>query len=130
MKERQQILLDEIKQISQQYQQQVPGRRKAWPNAIKQRVIALKDLGLSFKAISEQTGLPYFTVLGWRETRGTFRQVSPSQEIVTATVTVPTCPLIPATVIPTATVTVATPEGYRIEGLSISQLIELLRGMG
>ena len=117
MEERQQ-LLQEIIEISAQYRSEVPGRRKTWPKAIRQRVLSLKDLGLSFKAISDQTGIPYYTVLNWRSQAGKFKQV--------ATVTVPT-PILKS--LPTsvaAKVTVTTPQGYRIEGLGLSDLILFL----
>jgi hypothetical protein len=135
----QEALLEEIRQIVAQYQAEVPGGRKAWPNAIKQRVARLKELGLSFKAISDQTGLPYFTVLGWRgsvqktSAAGKFHQVSPDGAYTAATVAVATLsegPVAPrarvAVATGTATVAVATPSGFRIEGLSLAQAIDVL----
>jgi hypothetical protein len=145
-------LLEELRQIVAQYQAEIPGGRKAWPNAIKHRVARLKELGLSFKAISDQTGLPYFTVLGWRDyaakanDAGQFRQVSPDAAFTAATVAVATlskdlpaaqgrvsrnapepAALPPsAAVTTTATVTVTTPEGFRVEGLSFPQAVDLL----
>lgn len=117
-----QRILEEIKQIGAQYRSEVPGRRKTWPKAIRQRALALNDLGLSYKAISDQTGIPYYTVLNWRTRRGQFKQV--------ATVTVPTSNVVeskPAVTIQNSgTVTVTTPQGYRIDGISLDQLVVLL----
>jgi len=137
----QEALLEEIRQIVAQYQAEVPGGRKAWPNAIKQRVARLKELGLSYKAISDHTGLPYFTVLGWRGSGqkagavGKFHQVTPDAAYAAATVAVATFSEGPgaaaarisrAATTETATVAVATPNGFRIEGLSLAQAIDLL----
>lgn len=59
-------LLEEILQITSQYKDEVPGKRKAWPKAIKERVRELNELGMNVKAICERAGQPYYTVLSWR----------------------------------------------------------------
>ncbi len=65
-------LLDEISQLLDQYRREVPGRRRAWPESIKQRALELHPLGLNFTQIAKRTGLPYYTLLKWRhEKKGT-----------------------------------------------------------
>lgn len=119
---RNEILIDEIKQIAEQYKDQVPGKRVAWPNAIKDRVLELNRNGLNIKRICEMTGLPYFTVLSWRPPiKGKFKQVN--LPVRTATVTVPVTPIET----PTATVTVTTGDGMKIEGLSFEELLRLIK---
>jgi hypothetical protein len=123
MNERQQIL-EEIRQITEQFRVEVPGRRKTWPKAVKQRVMDLKNLGLSLKAISDQTGIPYFTVLTWSSHHGRFKQLS----TVTVPISVPVQAKNKTDILSdnAATVTVTTPQGYRIEGINLDQLVVLL----
>ena len=47
--------LDEIRQIAQQFRDELPGNRKGWPEAIKKRVHRLYESGLTYKQISDKT---------------------------------------------------------------------------
>ena len=51
------LLIDEIHQIKAQYEQQVTGKRKQWPKAIKERVMALVSTGMGPQAIAKRTGV-------------------------------------------------------------------------
>src|SRR5258708_5207762 len=62
-------LLNEISQIKEQYQNEVPGRRRQMPESIKERVFALFRMGLNSNQIAKRTGLPYFTILRWKKQR-------------------------------------------------------------
>lgn len=127
-------LLNEINQLLSQYRVEVPGGRRAWPESIKSRAMELRNHGLNCTEISRAAGIPYFTVLKWQKEkrkpgfdlvnvvparRGRRRKV--------ATVTVPGLsvkPVTPASA--TSTVTVTTPKGLRIEGISDRLLLELV----
>ena len=132
MMDRKAELFEEVSQLLTQYRQEVPGTRKAWPESIKSRVIDLRRSGLSFSEISRRTGIPYYTVLCWRDKkRSGFERVSIVAASKTATVTVPIRPTRRASKISderevTATVTVAIPGGIRIEGVSVEFLKALL----
>lgn len=110
-----QILLHEIRQITEQYKIEVPGKRKIWPNSVRQRALQLNSLGMRWRAISMHTGLPYFMVLSWRSAVE-FREV--------ATVIVPTSTK-DSSQIP-RTVTVTTSSGLRLEGISFEQGVHIL----
>lgn len=125
-------LLGEINQLLTQYRAEIPGGRRAWPESIKNRVMELRKHGLNCTEISQQAGIPYFTVLKWQKERK-----NPGFDLVNvvparrgerrkvATVTVASRRLIAAAV-STATVTVTTPKGIRIEGINPEQLFELV----
>jgi hypothetical protein len=135
-------LLEEILQITSQYKDEVPGKRKAWPKAIKERVRELNELGMNVKAICERAGLPYYTVLSWRppkrrvtRSHGEFKQVpiviNPRQ-LPAPIVDENRTPKKTATVAvepPRQTVTVTTPLGFRIEGLELAQVRAVIEGL-
>jgi hypothetical protein len=121
-----QNLIEEIKQITAQFKEEVPGKGKTWPKAIKQRVKVLLHAGLNSKTIADQTGLPYFTVLSWRERsgkpRGRFREVgavtaATGEQIFNHS----TAPVA----VNLAAVTVTTPSGYRIEGITFTEVMSI-----
>jgi hypothetical protein len=136
-------LVGEIRQIVAQYRAEVPGGRRAWPEAIKSRVRAAFDLGTPLPVISENAGLSYHTLISWipkdqrqrnRGRRGASREpgcfsqlrISPNKAITTVTVTADRKPSRAITASPrrqytrheTATVTVTLPSGIRIDGVT------------
>lgn len=128
-------LIEEIKNITSQYQAEVGSRRKPWPNSIVIRVQELMGLGFKIKKISDMTGIPYYSILNWRH-RGQVKMlgkkfhslaVKPTNTFQSRTVTVPASRFSE-----TATVTVTTLDGYqiKIEGLeSTLRFLQALRGM-
>jgi transposase-like protein len=64
--DKQEQLLSELKQISEQYANEVSGKRRAWPKSIRERVIAARREKISFERISEATGIPLQTMYSWR----------------------------------------------------------------
>ena len=119
-------LFIEINQLLTQYRQEVPGRRRAWPESIKSRVVQLRSLGVKFAQISERTTIPYHTVLQWRSKSTDFTPVKivnrRQREIVpTVTVKDPKPDL--------GTVTVTTPSGIRVEGVGRELLLEILSNL-
>lgn len=125
-------LYTEIRQIYQQYLKEVPKKRRPWPESIKARILELWRLGVSSHQISLETGLPTQTMYSWRQKlkksdsgflpvpivkkrhrRSNF-DIQLSQ--LEAEVKNPT-------------VTVITPDGFRIEGVPTSEVAIIMRGM-
>ena len=51
-------LIDEIKQIAEQYSREVNTARRTWPRSIRDRVLALHRLGLKCFRIARLTNIP------------------------------------------------------------------------
>lgn len=58
-------LIDEIKQIAEQYGREVTTARRTWPNSVKDRVLALARLGVARGRIGRECGIPVATVFLW-----------------------------------------------------------------
>ena len=118
--------LQEIRQIMVQYKAEVGSKRRSWPESIKKRVFALVAQGHTMKSVSDETGIPYHTIIQWRQEQmreGKFHSVAiRGEEKTVTTVTVPT--KLPE---PTGTVTVTTPDGYRIEADNYQTAIQLIQ---
>lgn len=112
-------IIDEIRQIEKQYEGEVGSRRRPWPASIRSRIDQLSNLGMSFRAISEATGVPYYSIMNWRH--GKHREKKESFHALTvaapiepvATVTVPVVSS-DTEAWPSGTVTVTTPDGYQL----------------
>jgi hypothetical protein len=125
-------LIEEIGQIKAQYMAEVGKGRRVWPKSIKTRVAELEVLGVPAKHVSERTGIPYETVILWRYKR---RRASEGSEFHQIEVAEPKLPAISKSVtvtatksemLPASTLTMTTPEGYRIEGLNEGSLLRLI----
>lgn len=125
--DRQEQLLSELKQISEQYAKEVSGKRRAWPKSIRERVIAARREHISFERICAATGIPLQTMYSWRiggERASAFLpvRVAPKAPYVQQ-------PLLESRrrgsrTRPTTTVVVVVVGKVRIEGLSYEQAIE------
>ena len=58
-------IIEEVRQLCSQYQEEVPSRRRTWPRSIKERIFQLSELELSRNQISIQTGIPVSTLYSW-----------------------------------------------------------------
>lgn len=125
-------LVQEIKQIIQQYQIEVGSKGKPWPKSVKTRVFQLIDLGFTLQSISDDTGIPYYSILNWRHRRKEKAKSERFQELALT-------PNLPGSVAvaershigqPIAAVTVTTPGGYRIEAGDVTDVIKILKAMG
>lgn len=133
-----QQLVSEILEISAQYEKEVPGGRRRWPESIRSRVLALGRLGVTPSQTSELTKISRATVYLWcrklptRRARGSARPnaefvqlpVSPTVRRLNESITVgQQIPFqSPASRLPAQTathghspVTLTTPDGYRFE---------------
>ncbi len=133
MGDRKSELLTEVSQIIAQYRQEVPGRRRAWPESIKNRVLELQRMGFERSDIAKGTGISYFTIFNWGEAKAPrFEPVAivPSRRALpkAATVTVTKCRRRhrPSCRPALTTVTVTMPGGIRIEGVTVEVLLKLL----
>ncbi len=89
-------LYAEISEIATQYQREVPSGRRAWPESIRSRVFALRRSGVRSSEISRRTGLPYYTVLQWKDAGPKFVELPVRLDPAkSATVTVPTRDEVP-----------------------------------
>lgn len=141
-------VIDEVRQIAAQYRKEVPGKRKAWPEAIKKRALKLYDSGMSFKEIADRAELPYYTLLTWNYARkhrkASFEPVlvvkerkAPPAPPPATPVTVAVAAKRPALVRKqskagpsnAATVTVAV-RGMKVEGVTCDFLARLIKLMG
>jgi hypothetical protein len=136
MEDPQSQIFGEISQILEQYRKEVPGKRRAFPESVKSRVLSLQEQGLKCAEISRRSGLPYYTVIRWK-----IRKQSPSFEVmrvvsgdgkprlvqsdsVTKSHRRKVNPISKSKEL--ATVTIAMPGGVRIEGVSLKFLEALL----
>lgn len=111
-------LLREIAEITNQYKEEVPSGRRAWPKAIIGRVAELRAQGISAKKIAEATGLPYSTIFMWGRRRGNFKEVKALAAPESQALTVRR---------PDSTMIVITAKNLRIEGLTFDQALNLIR---
>lgn len=118
-------LFQELSQICTQYKAEVPGRRRAWPESIKERVFSLRNYGVSWSKITERTGISYQTMIVWKQPATSFSPVKVVESKKPMTVTVRE-KLRPKAVAKALTVTVITPSGYRIEGLDQRSALTLI----
>lgn len=71
-------VIEEIRQIKIQYKAEVTGHGRAWPKAIKSRVMRLSDMGMRVPDIAEKTGISFHTISAWKTAhmkRSTFHQL-------------------------------------------------------
>lgn len=130
MEDRKTTLLEEVRQLLQQYRAEVPGRRRAWPESIKSRAFELRSLGKNFTQIAEETGLPYFTLLKWHK-----EKKSPGFAVVKLVKSRKAIPPETGTVTEsvstrTERVTVTVGAQIRIEEVSLDFLLSLLPKLG
>jgi transposase-like protein len=60
-------LIDEIKQIAEQYSREVTTARRTWPKSVRDRILALARLGVPRNRIARECGIPATTVFLWCE---------------------------------------------------------------
>ena len=125
-------LVDEISQIREQYTAEVgPGGRRVWPKAIKERIIELRGLGIKTREIARLTEIPVETLYAWqcqRRKQG-FKALPVVQQRQKTCATVTVTNLTGQSPLH-ATVTVKTPKGLIIEGLTLEAAIELAMRVG
>ena len=137
MDEKSATLLDEIRQLLEQYRKEVPGGRRAWPESIKRRVAELKAGGVKFTEISRRTKIPYYTLVGWKPESRTGRPSFEPVKVVAAlpapanrtfaTVTVARkSKLRPKREVVTVTVTTKGGIRIRFEHIGVARIIQLV----
>lgn len=128
-------LVDEVRQLCAQYLKEVPSRRRVWPRSIKERVLALLDLGLACDEISQSVGIPAATIYSWKSAATPQDKFLPVKVIAKP---------VAKNVAPksakelrrgrgrprrTPTIIVVMPNGVRFEGLTVASALELARGL-
>jgi orotate phosphoribosyltransferase-like protein len=99
-----------------------PGRGKRYPEALERRVVeyarARRARGASWSQLASELGLRYETVRRWVE-RGNKSKGEPKMRAVA--------------VVPEhagATISIVTPSGVRVEGITLDDAMALLRALG
>jgi hypothetical protein len=133
MPEQIEILIAEISQLREQYTAEVGEGRRVWPRSIKERVEKLDEMGVTAKQVSLQTGIGYDTILQWRyQRRQALKkqfhqvQVAPLTKAIAKVGTV-TVPKEPKKILKSGSVTVTTPEGFRIEAPDAESIVQILK---
>jgi hypothetical protein len=123
-------IIGEINQMREQYFAEVGAdARRAWPKSIRERIMALDQMKIARKEISRLTGVPYDTIMQWRYyqnklDRGFHALTVQEPKDATVTVASPSNQNVAINV----TVTVTTPNGYRVEGV-VDDVIRVLKGL-
>lgn len=124
-------IVAELQDLCAQYKAEVPGRSQAWPKSIKVRVAELHELGLGDTAVSELIPIPMQTIYSWRHKK-VKKAAKPEASFLPVkindapTVTVKGRPRKKIQQPKVSTVTVTTPNGYKVEGLDVDQAVRLL----
>lgn len=119
-------LMQEISELRVQYVAEVGKGRRVWPRSIKERVMALDEMGVAARQISQQSGVGYATILQWRFKRRCkqrFHELSVAApttskaiaKIATVTVRKDKIQRPAKNIAELRTVTVTTPDGFKIE---------------
>ena len=129
-----QVLIEEIKQIRAQYIAEVgTGGRKVWPRAIKMRVLELDGFMKSTKDTADACGLSVDTIYQWRSEakKVNFKQLAVVQK-KSVTVTDAKSPkhYQLSESLRSVTVTVTTPQGFKLEGVPTELALEFLLKIG
>jgi len=131
-------VIEEIQQIKAQYKTEVAGVRKAWPRAIKDRVLKLASDGVRLREVADRTGISYHTLASWtakaefekfhslpvvrKSTNSAIRK-----NVATVTVTKSSKSGVVSKI---ATVTIKTPDGFVIRLGSARDAVTLLKSLG
>jgi hypothetical protein len=109
-------LIEEIRQIREQYQAEVGSKRKPWPKSIRERIFELRDLDARMPELAKKINIPYQTITSWqRKTNaGHFHALTVSSA-PTVTVSGANAPAKTEQPPLELTVTVKTPDGLTIE---------------
>jgi hypothetical protein len=125
-------IVDEIRELCGQYQNEVPSRRRTWPRSIKERVLQLLQLELSCEEINAQTGIPAPTIYSWKS------RSKPEVAFLPIQVVPEKAPIAQKAVEPRrrerkkppTTIIVIAPNGTRFEGLDLKSALAVAREMG
>jgi transposase-like protein len=124
-------IIAELQSLCTQYKAEVPGRSQAWPKSIKSRVMELSLLGVGDTEMARLVPIPAQTIYSWRRKSKKSSEAKrssfvPMKIVEPATVTVKKLPASSQTKSMASTVTVTTPQGYKVEGLSCNDVLLFL----
>lgn len=126
-------IVDELRQLCVQYQNEVPSRRRTWPRSIKERVLQLLQLELSCEEVAGLTGIPAPTIYSWKP-----RTENPEPGFLPVQVVAekilperrPAAPRKRERKRTTPTIIVIAPNGTRFEGLDLKSALAVARETG
>ena len=103
----------------------VVGRGRRYPESLRQLAVSFateaQAAGWSGSRIARQLGVAWATLERWCATPSVSEPTGGMREVVV-------CDEAPSSVVPGPVL--VTPEGYRIEGLRLEALVEILRSLG
>jgi len=124
-------VVDEIRQLCNQYRNEVPSRRRTWPRSIKERVLQLLQLELSADEVASLSGIPAPTIYSWKARPATDHPAFIPVEIVAKRQ--PSVrkaePRRRDRKKPFLTIIIIAPNGTRFEGLDLKSALEVAREM-
>lgn len=119
-------LLDEAKQLRGEIAKLRPDKRRRYPDDLRRRILGwverATDAGQLEHECSKAIGVKTWRFRMWRQ-----------QEVHAARLEANPLALVPVELPAMATsvgISLVAPSGYRVEGLSLEQLVALLRGLG
>jgi DNA-binding transcriptional regulator YiaG len=119
-------LIEEIRQIREQYQVEVGSKRKPWPKSIRERIYELRDLGLPMPELARRLSIPYQTIAAWQSKRPGPSFHALAIKAPTVTVGESEATVKSAVLSSDPTVTVRTPDNFTIE-IPVSKVGLILR---
>jgi hypothetical protein len=129
-------ILKEIRELHEQYANEISSKRKPWPKSIRERVDELWRIGLSSHEIAAATDLPAQTMYSWKSKRNRSPDFLPIEIVkeklkslplqLSRLDTRPTEHASISSIIP-ITVTVVLPNGVRLEGLDADKALSFAR---
>lgn len=128
-------LTDEVRQLKEQYVDEVGTGRRIWPRSIKGLVFELGELGVPLKKIAQSTTVPYQTILSWRyQARKSpkFHELTVKARSMAkigsdSSVTIESAPISEAP--RGALVIVSFADGLRIESADPKSIVEIIRSL-
>lgn len=130
MKKSSSDLVSEIKHLLGQYQNEVGnGGYKVWPKSIRDRIFELCEVLGSSTEAADLCGISVHTIYKWRydEKQKSFKSlpvVQVSKKPITVTVPKTKTSDAKSEVV---TVTVTTPRGFKIQGLNLRGVLDMIR---
>lgn len=118
-------VLDEGKLIRNEVAKLRPDKRRRYPDELRARILDWVERAVSAGMIepecSKLIGVKTWRFVLWRRLMARLEEVGPKPRALVPIVV--TDPLV------SSLLTVVAPSGYRVEGLSLAQVVELLRGL-
>jgi len=126
-----QEILNELKQICEQYKAEVPGRHRAWPESVKNRVQLLRQAGVSYPKIAKVSAISLPTLYKWAQDERAKKAPIPPEfhqlPVVLSHTEAVTKPAKEKSFKKATTITVIAPSGLKVMGLKVADACKVIR---